>query len=379
MKKILLINTQMEKGGAQKAMLTLASQLDKKKINVCVATMYDKEAFIPYYEDLYGLKIVNLQMKDNRGGKIKNATKFLGGLFRLWRLIRSNKFDVVQSYSHYPNIIVPIISFFAGVKKRYTSQRMSLDYLSGLVQKLDRWVANSFFVTKVISVSEGTLQSCVRQGIKEDKLLMIPNGIKLPDKFLNETEKSAKIKEIGVEGKFVVATVARLHRQKGHTFLIDAIKRIDNEKLVVLFIGDGELKGQLEKQIADSNLSSNFKFLGSRDDVGQLLQISDLFILPSLWEGMPNSVLEAMSYGLPIIATDVDGTPELITHEASGFLIESENSQAIADALSHLISNDGIRENLGENARKRVEEFFSLTYSIRSYEKLYLSNGVESS
>ncbi|MEQ8628972.1 glycosyltransferase family 4 protein [Ekhidna sp.] len=379
MKKILLINTQMEKGGAQKAMLALASQLDKEKFDVCVATMYDKDAFIPYYEDLYSLKIVNLQMKDVRGGKIKNTIKSLRGLFRLWRLIRGEKFDVVQSYSHYPNIIVPIISFFAGVKKRYTSQRMSLDYLSGLVQRLDKWVANSFFVTKVISVSEGTLQSCVRQGIKADKLLVIPNGIKLPDKFLKENEKSAKIKEIGVEGKFVVAMVARLHRQKGHTFLIDAIKRVRMENLVVLLIGDGELKEQLVEQITNSGLSLTFKFLGSRDDVGELLQISDLFILPSLWEGMPNSVLEAMSYGLPIIATGVDGTPELISHNESGFLIESENSEAIADALSYIVSNDAIRENLGKNARKRVEEFFSLTYSIGSYEKLYLSNGVESS
>ncbi len=376
---ILLINTQMEKGGAQKAMLTLASQLDKKKFDVCVATMYDKDSFIPYYEDLYGLKIVNLQMKDVNGGKLKNAIKFVGGLFRLWRLTRSKKFDVVQSYSHYPNTIVPIISFFAGVKKRYTSQRMSLDYLSGLVQKLDKWVANSFFVTKVISVSEGTLQSCVRQGIKEDKLLMIPNGIKLPDKFLNESEKSTKIKEIGVEGKFVVAMVARLHRQKGHAFLIEAVKEINKENLVVLLIGDGELKDRLEQQIADFGLTSKFKFLGSRDDVGELLQISDLFILPSLWEGMPNSVLEAMSHGLPIIATDVDGTPELIKHNESGFLIEPENSEAIARALSYIVSNNEIRENFGKNARKRVEEFFSLDYSIGSYEKLYLSNGGETS
>ena len=365
----------MEKGGAQKAMLTLASELDKSKFEVIVSTMYDKESFIPYYESLYDLKIINLQMKEIHAGKLKNLFNFVRGLFRIWRLIKINQIEIVQSYSHYPNIIIPIISFFAGVNNRYTSQRMSLDYLSGIVKALDKLIANSFFVTKIISVSEGTKESCIRQGIKEEKLLVIPNGIKLHDQLVSQEEILTLKKKLDVDHKFVISMVGRLHRQKGHSYFIEAMKKIKSKDLTVLLIGDGELREELEQEIRDNNLEDIFQFLGSRNDVPQLLQISDIFILPSLWEGMPNSVLEAMSYGLPIIATDVDGTPELITHQESGLLIKPGVPDEISEAIELLMSDSELREMLSQNAKNRAENYFSLKRTVGSYEKLYLGNG----
>lgn len=376
--KILLINTQMEKGGAQKAMLSLASNLSTELFDVTVCTMYDKGNFIESFEKDYDLKINNLKMKQQGGGLLAKLFAFLKGLLLLGQIIKKNKIDVVQSYSHTANIIVPLIAFMFGVKVRITSQRMSLDKMSKKVQWLDRLVENSFLVTKLTSVSEGTKKSCIRdQNINPEKIFTIPNGIDLVklDKVIAEADLNKLKTKLNIEeGQISVITVARLHKQKGHTYYLQAIKKVvkkyPNTKYYL--VGHGELQPAIEKYINDNNLANNVVLLGARNDVPALLATCDIFVLPSLWEGMPNTVLEAMGVGMPVIATSVDGTPEIISNEFEGILITPKRVDEIEKALLLLLNDEKLRTDMSSAARQRIEDHFSLNRTTKMFESLYL-------
>jgi len=374
----------MEKGGAQKAMLSLASTLSREDFEVTVCTMYDKENYIEYFEEVYDLKIINLRMKDLVGKSLFTKILAFGkGVLRFKKLARD--IDIVQTYSHTANIVFPFFAFLFGVKIRVTSQRMSLDRMSKKIQLSDKLIENSFLVTKLTSVSEGTKRSCIDiQGIRPEKIITIPNGIDLSriDSELSLVDRSSIRNSIGLsDSQVAILTVARFHKQKGHQYLLDAILELkdDYPEAVFIFVGHGELEQEIASFIKGNNLEDHVRLLGARNDVPAIMNSCDIFILPSLWEGMPNTVLEAMSVSMPTIATSVDGTPELIIDRSHGVLIPSKNSGAIKQEIEFMLNNSEFRKSLGVAARKRIEDVFSLEKTTKSfadlYKKLMLRNG----
>ena len=376
----------MEKGGAQKAMLSLASTLPRNEFEVTVCTMYDKENYIEYFEKVYGLEIINLKMKGvmDRGlvGKLLDFTK---GVIQFRKLVKARKIQIVQTYSHTANIVFPLVAFLSGVKIRVTSQRMSLDRMSKKIQFLDRKIENSFLVTKLTSVSEGTKRSCIDlQGIKPEKIITIPNGIDLAriDDELSLVDRMGIRNSLELtDSQVAVLTVARLHKQKGHKYLLEAILELkDNHpEVVFIFVGHGELETEILDFIKLNGLEDQVRLLGARNDVPSIMKACDIFILPSLWEGMPNTVLEAMSVSMPTIATNVDGTPEVIMDRSHGVLIPSKDAHAIKQEIEFMLNNPEFRKDLGLEARKRIEEVFSLEKTTKHfadlYKKLMLHNG----
>lgn len=374
---ILLINTQMFPAGAQKALLTLAANLDKSVFNVFVGTLYDKGNYIPQFEKEYELTINNFKLKDKKG--LYRALAFINGLWNLYKFLKQNKIEIVQSYSHTANIILPIVSFFAGIKIRVTSQRMSLDRLPKKIQIADKLIQNSFFVKKIVSVSEGTRVSCIKfQKINPGKIVTIPNGIDI-DELKNKVDHKKSnllLKEFNIknDNTIKIVVVARLYPQKGHKYLFEILPKIisHNKEVKFFLVGDGELRVEFEKYIRQSNLQDLVLLLGARNDVANILSISDIFILPSLWEGMPNSVMEAMALGVPVIATNVDGTPELINSNEVGRLVPAANSQALLKSLVELIDDEQLRKRISSEAMKHLNKHFSLNQTIKLYTQLYL-------
>ena len=157
----------------------------------------------------------------------------------------------------------------------------------------------------------------------------------------------------------VIIVVAKLFAQKGHTVLLEALAstplRPDD---AVLFVGDGPERGRLE-QLAEQRGLAAVRFLGNRPDVPQLLAASDLFVLPSLWEGLPMALLEGMASGLPVIATDVAGSRQVVVPGQSGMLVPPDDPGALASAMTHLLEDDAERDRLRRAARERVEAEFS--------------------
>jgi glycosyltransferase involved in cell wall biosynthesis len=170
----------------------------------------------------------------------------------------------------------------------------------------------------------------------------------------------------------VAGIVARLTEQKGHTYLFDALARTPGlEALHVLIVGDGDLRASLSRRVEMLGLSSRVHFAGARRDLGNLLGAMDLFVLPSLWEGLPLSLVLAMGAGLPVVATRVAGLPELVDHERTGLLVPPADAAALGSALARVVGDRAFAQRMADAARERVRPTFGVDGYVASVVALY--------
>ncbi len=164
-----------------------------------------------------------------------------------------------------------------------------------------------------------------------------------------------------------------LYPVKGHRFLLEAMPEILRRwpKARLLVIGRGELEVVLKEQVERLAIGANVHFLGMRPDVPRLLSLLDVFVLPSLSEGLSLALLEAMASGKPVVATRVGGNPELIDHGKTGFLIQPEDEKDLAAHLLNLLSDPGMMQQFGRQASERVREHFSMGQMVDRYRDLY--------
>jgi glycosyltransferase involved in cell wall biosynthesis len=180
--------------------------------------------------------------------------------------------------------------------------------------------------------------------------------------------------ELGLDGgSRLIAMVGTLKEVKGHRYMIDAMAALVpcHPDLHLLLAGDGELRESLEAQVADAGLQAHVHFLGSRDDVVELLVASDLLVLPSLWEGLSMALLEAMAAGLPIVASEVSGTVQAIVPGEHGLLIPPGDVQAIVDGVSRVLSDPDRARAMGAAAKERAIAEFSAVKQARNHLSLY--------
>jgi|GEM_PF-343022 sugar transferase (PEP-CTERM/EpsH1 system associated) len=243
-------------------------------------------------------------------------------------------------------------------------------------------------VKYVISVSRKTAQFLVKErSIPANKIKILHYGVDINNFApMSEHERKKKRAELGyTDQHFLVAEIGRLTEQKGHIYLIRAAVSLvrKHPNLRFLIIGDGPLRESLKEEVRRQGLETFFNFLGARKDIRELLNAIDLMVLPSLWEGLPNIILEAMACGTPIVATAVDGTPEAVVDGETGILIPPRDPDALARAIDHLIGNRELLKKMGRNARMRAIEEFSIGKQIERFNALFdlslSTNGVANS
>lgn len=206
-------------------------------------------------------------------------------------------------------------------------------------------------------------------GVPEERIRVIHDGIRL------EPWQGAMRADLGPQGihddRPVCFTAARLHPQKGLEDLIDAAAKVGARRPDVRFViaGDGPLRGPLQRQIDGLGLQDTIHLLGWREDIPELLARSDLFVLPSRFEGLPNAVIEAMAAGVPSVATAVAGTPELIEHGETGWLTPPGHADALADTILGALAAD--LKVVSDAARRRAERHFSVQQMAKSFAGLY--------
>ncbi len=376
--RILLLNTQMEAGGAQKASLELAKGLKEMGHDVSVATLYDKADYVREFSNRYGLRIVDLHMK-TEGGFTANTRHFLKGFFQLRRVLLEEKIDILQTFDFYSNAVGPLAARSAHIPVCVTSQRNSSRGAKRWLRTLIRFITNSRLVQMMTAVSEQTRGESVDDGgIHPDKVITIYNGIDV-QRFalqISEQERSALLREIGIaEPAIVVTTVARLHPQKGHHYLLQAVPAVLKAlpDAHFLFVGEGPLDSQIKEEISEAGLTANIHLVGARSDIPQLLAISQLFVLPSLWEGLPNVLLEAMAAGLPVVSTDVDGCAEVVVNGETGLLVSPASIDQLAEAIVRILGDELLATRFGAAGRERAELSFSQEKNLSSYVSLYSS------
>jgi len=358
-------------GGGELKLLELVKNLVEKradKYNVTVCSVGQGGMLQPEFEKL-GIKVFVIEKKH----------KFdISQVFKVRRIIKQEQIDLVQTTLFYADVIGALAAKLAGVDAVISWDTVSHPPDS-FETRLRHKLSHKFcmrFVKKIVAVSEGVKKYLIEdRKIASGKIDIIQYGIDLSlfnskNGFLDRKKRS----ELGLpDHKIVIGTVARLEVQKGHRYLIEAAPEIINKfpNVVFAFVGDGTLRQELETQVSELGLQENFRFLGFRKDVKELLFAFDVFVLPSLFEGLPNVILEAMASGRPIVATAVDGTPELIEHNETGLLVPPKSPQAMQEEILNLLEMEDRGKVLGQNAKQMAKQKFSFDKQFRKFEEVY--------
>jgi glycosyltransferase involved in cell wall biosynthesis len=208
--------------------------------------------------------------------------------------------------------------------------------------------------------------------VPASRLLLMPYGIPLAELDTPLSRVEAR-QRLGVQG-LVIGVVGRLEEQKGHTYLVTALPDLCRAvpDLVVLLIGAGRREEALKRQVHSLGLENKVRFLGTRRDLPEIYRALDLFVHPSLWEGLPLALLKAMGTGLPVVATRVSGSQEIIVDGFNGRLVAPGNPAALGGAILDLCRSPEMRQRLGAAARRTVAEKYSLDAMLTRLAELYL-------
>jgi len=207
-------------------------------------------------------------------------------------------------------------------------------------------------------------------GVSSSRMHIIPNAVDL-DQFCLGAEES-RIR-LGLSNELVFGVVGRLEPEKDHRTLLRAFQALlaGGRAARLVVVGDGSLRGELESQCRALDIDRNVIFLGARADIPKVLPAFDVFVLSSVQEGVPLSVVEAMGAGKPIIASDVGGLRFLVRPGLNGLLVPPTDSVALAAAMRELAANEDLRQQMGVRSRQIARESFGLATMINQYQKLY--------
>ncbi len=227
----------------------------------------------------------------------------------------------------------------------------------------------SHAVHRYLAVSEATAQK-LRSPLRvpDRKIQVVRNGISV-NQYDRPADTLLLAQLSGGTDRPIVLMAARLAAIKGHRYLIDAATAVPDA--VFVLAGHGPERAALEKQAQALGVHQRIVFLGYRDDIADLLACCDVFVLPSLAEGLPISILEAMASGLPVIASDIEGNSEAVVHGDTGILVPPENPVALADAIRRILSDKPLRERMGHASKVRARKEFSAERMVQDITRVY--------
>ena len=309
----------------------------------------------------------------------------LRALMRLKRLFREQKFDILHTHSSKTGILGRLAGRLAGVPLvMHTVHGYAFPAARNTFQKLFyflmEWIGARLTDALVVLNQNDFEIAAKRLGVPLDKLHLIPNGVD-PERYSPpslEVRNKIRLERFGI-GKDGVAIgmVGRLWRQKNPECFVKAgIELLKNNPLSIHFflIGDGEEREKLEGLIKASGNQQAIHILGWRDDADRLLDGLDIFVLPSLWEGMPLAILEAMASSLQVVASNIPGNRDLVEDAENGYLFELNNEKVLVEKLRKLINDPALRNRLGESGRKKVQANYTLNERVKTMESLYLGS-----
>lgn len=214
-----------------------------------------------------------------------------------------------------------------------------------------------------------------RQGVRPDKVDLIPYGFE-PEKYaaVAPSEIERVRQELELEGRFVIGTFARLHEEKGHRFLLEALASLKDKfpRLLLLVVGEGPERAAIEQRIGSAGLAHAVRLLGWRRDAMALMASVDAVVQPTLQEAFSQAMAEALWMRKPLIITDVSGAPDIISDGENGLLVPRGDGAALTRAIERLIEDDALRARLGEAGRAYAEKNLSIGRIISRYEQSYL-------
>jgi glycosyltransferase involved in cell wall biosynthesis len=286
---------------------------------------------------------------------------------------RKHRFQIVHTHKPKDSVPVAIAGKIAGipylVRTYHGLPEPHIGYhhhKNAIYTAVDNFV-NRYMTDRIIAVSSNIQRHLLSLKYPEQHILQIHNGIDLDNIHCYDETAADNRKEL------IIGTASRLVPVKGHDTLLRAISTLKarHKDIRLIIVGDGPLRGKLERLIQELELKDEVILTGHSDNIYVELRKMDIFALPSIHEGIPMVLLEAMALSLPIVASRVGGIPEVICHDESGILIEPGNADALASALTILARDRTYARRLGKAARKKVEENFSAELMATRTAKLY--------
>jgi glycosyltransferase involved in cell wall biosynthesis len=352
--------TELDRGGAEKAFTELVLGLDRQFWNARVFCL-GPQAYFAEVLEANGIDVICF---NGRG-----ATTFPGVLWRLTRALRQFRPAILQTFLFHGNLIGRLAGRLAGVPYIVAGIRVA-EHRCHWHVRLDR--LTNFLVDHNVCVSQGVADFSVQEaGLNARKVSVIPNGV---DFATYANASATDLSQLGLKSQFpVMITVGRLEEQKGIPFLLNAVTTVlqQHPDCQFLIVGDGPERASLEALASSLGIRTSIHFAGHRGDVPGLLKASDLFVLPSLWEGMPNALLEAMAAGLPVIATAVEGSREIIESDESGLLVPAADPSDLARAILRVLNQPDLAARLSSGAQSAVVKQFTNISAIAAYDHLY--------
>ncbi|MBN2108502.1 MAG: glycosyltransferase [Deltaproteobacteria bacterium] len=354
---ILYLITATNAGGTEKALWELVRRLDTSRFCAHVCSLKKPGIFGPRLASAAaGFHTLAL----SEAGGLKAALNFLPACVRLGGLVRRVRPDIIHSFLFRANICGRLAGRLLGVPINISSLRVTEAGI--LPHFVDRMTAG--MVDRYTAVSEAVRQEAMRRaGIAPEKIIMIPNGIDC-----SETSSPS-----GDPGIFKIALFGRFHRQKGHAVLLHALKLLDGQGLPVqaCLFGEGPDEAALKKMAFDLGIADRVCFMGVVDNPVEAMAGMDVIVLPSLWEGMPNAVLEAMAAGRPVVVSRIAGLDELVQDGVTGLLCEPGNAEELAAALLRLARDRQLACAMGQAGRRLARERFSIDATVAATVGLY--------
>jgi sugar transferase (PEP-CTERM/EpsH1 system associated) len=358
--RVMHVMHQLGFGGMELGVVKLVNALDRARVMSSICSCTPATAA----RERLAHDVALIELKRREG----NDPALVG---RLYRVFRRERPDIVHTHAWGTLVEGLVAARLARVPMVVHGEHGTLQ-----TKRHQLWVQRLAWgrADLVLSVSSRLAERMAREvGFPPARIRTIPNGVDLA-RFRGRDRDAAR-RALGIsQSALVVGTVGRLVPVKDQRTLVSAAAALHAglADLQVLLVGDGPLRNDLTRQIQALGLGAVVRLLGTRPDVEQVLPALDVFVLPSLSEGMSNTIQEAMGCGLPVVATDVGGARELVIPEDTGLLVPAGDPDALASALISLAQAPAQRGAMGAAARRRAEAVFSLERMIGDYERVYL-------
>jgi len=377
--KVAHIIARMITGGADENTLFTVQGLDKDRyeVDLIMGEEFDESVFDKVKNNNFNI----IQIKG-----LKWKLNFLYDpivLIKLIKMMRKNRYDIIHTHTTKAGILGRITGRIAGVAvivhglHGSTFEAFDSGLLNWLLFLFERLTGR--FTDAYISVSRVLSKKYIERGLgKKDNHYTVYSGMELETFYgaRGKIDCRKKRKELGIDSEdFVIGNVARLEKRKGHKFLIDSFKNVVEKQkdshVKLLIIGEGNKREYLENYVNELKLGNKVIFTGYREDVEELMAIMDIFVLTSLREGLPRVLVQAAAVGMPSVAFNVDGVPEIVKDNYNGFLIRAGDVGQLVNRIKKYIDKKELVLLHGQKGREFIKDKWSIEGMVDRVDKIY--------
>jgi len=351
-------------GGTERQVLNLVQGLDTSRFGVEVACLKRWGALLPEME------ATGVPITEYKTSSLYNH-KALWNQIRFANHLRKRNVEIVHTYGFYSNVFAIPPARLAGAAAVLASIRDTGEHLTPMQKRIEKLFCR--MADCIVTNAEAVRNRLTNEGYAAEKIVVIHNGIELT-RYARKPGELGLHRELGVPSNTqLVAVFARLNELKGIEYFLRAaaglIERFRNVRFLI--VGDGASRLELERYAQRLGLNKHVVFLGFRLDVPALLSEISVSVLPTLSEGLSNSLLEAMAASVPVVATTVGGNPEVVQGGVTGLLVPPRDAEALARAIGQFLEDPCLRKKFGLAGRERVSKRFALEHMTRATERLY--------